>query len=473
MPRTLPASLLVLALSLATAQAQAPDTPVTPAANPAARPPAAPRTPRPPQPSALWYPPPAPLIGPVTYTCGPAKPGEVSLASGAQLFDPLAGFDLKTTATIANGICSSAKPFFFSFAVPEGNYRITLDLGGKQASVTTVRAEARRLTLEKVAIPAGHSVTKIIDINVRVPEYIAADGSPSAVRLKPREIANLNWDQKLTLEFNGTNPSFHSLTIQPIVNEPVVYLAGDSTMVDQDSNPWASWGQQLPRFFLPGIIIANEAESGETSASFKGELRMAKVLSIIKPGDWFFMQFNHNDQKPGAVSLEQYKALLTEFVDEVRYKGATPVIVTAQHRLTFDDTGHISNSLGDYPQAARDVAAATHTALIDLTAMSKEMFDAMGPGPDGAVRAFMHFPANTFPGQNQAYADNTHFNNYGAYELARCIVHGIRQDKLPIAKFLDPSVPDMDPAKFDPFPTFSLPDTPSLRKEDVTKIPQT
>jgi len=196
-------------------------------------------------------------------------------------------------------------------------------------------------------------------------------------------------------------------------------------------------------------------------------------MSLIKPGDYFFMQFNHNDQKPGAVSLDQYKALLSEFVDEVRYKGATPVIVTAQHRLTFDDTGHISNSLGDYPEAARQVAAATNTALIDLTAMSKTMFDAMGPGPDGAVHAFMHFPANTFPGQNQAYADNTHFNNYGAYELARCIVHGIRQDKLPIAKFLDPAVPDMDPAKFDPFPTFSLPDTPSLRKEDVTKIPQT
>jgi lysophospholipase L1-like esterase len=470
MPRALPTSLLILALTLPAARAQtAPETPTTPAP----RSPAAPRAPRPPQPSPLWYPPPAPLTGPVTYTCGPAKPGEVSLASGAQLYDPLAGFDLHTAATIANGVCSSTKPFFFSFAVPEGNYRVTLDLGGKQSSVITVRAEARRLMLEKVAIPAGHSVTKIIDINVRVPEYIAADGTLSAVRLKPREIANLNWDQKLTLEFNGTNPSFHSLTIQPITNEPVVYLAGDSTMVDQDSNPWASWGQQLPRFFLPGIIIANEAESGETSASFKGELRMAKVLSIIKPGDWFFMQFNHNDQKPGAVSLDQYKALLTEFVDEVRYKGATPVIVTAQHRLTFDDTGHISNSLGDYPQAARDVGAATHTALIDLTAMSKEMFDAMGPGPDGAVRAFMHFPANTFPGQNQAYADNTHFNNYGAYELARCIVHGIRQDKLPIAKFLDPAVPDMDPAKFDPFPTFSLPDTPSLRKEDVTKIPQT
>jgi hypothetical protein len=248
-------------------------------------------------------------------------------------------------------------------------------------------------------------------------------------------------------------------------------------MVDQDSNPWASWGQQLPRFFLPGIIIANEAESGEDASSFTGELRFAKVMSLIKPGDYFFMQFNHNDQKVNErtgiaqVPLDKYKEILTGYVNDVRAKGATPVIVTAQHRMTFDDAGHIKNSLADYPQAARDVAAATHTALIDLTAMSETMFNAMGP--DGAKRAFMQYPAHTFPGQNNAYADITHFNNYGAYELARCIVHGIRKDNLPMAKFLDPAVPDMDPAKFDPFSSFFLPDTPSMRKEDVTQIPQT
>ena len=85
----------------------------------------------------------------------------------------------------------------------------------------------------------------------------------------------------------GTNPSFHSIMIAPLVGakaEPVVYLAGDSTMVDQDTDPGASWGQQLPRFFLPGIVIANEAESGETSASFQGELRFAKVMSDHQAG---------------------------------------------------------------------------------------------------------------------------------------------------------------------------------------------
>ena len=197
-------------------------------------------------------------------------------------------------------------------------------------------------------------------------------------------------------------------------------------------------------------MIANEAESGETSASFQGEQRFAKVMSMIKPGDYFFMQFNHNDQKPGAVPLDRYKQILADFANQVRAKGATPVIVTAQHRRTFDASGHITNSLADYPQAARDVAAANNIALVDLTAMSKVLFEAMGP--EGTAK---HLPS--------MQPDITHFNNYGAYELARCVVHGIRERQAAFAKFLDPAVPDFDPAKFDPFDTFTLPNSPQRK----------
>jgi lysophospholipase L1-like esterase len=250
----------------------------------------------------------------------------------------------------------------------------------------------------------------------------------------------------------------------------VVYLGGDSTMVDQDSEPWASWGQQLPRFFRHGVVIANNAESGETSASFQGELRFAKIMSVIKPLDYFFMQFNHNDQKPGAVSLDRYKQILTDFVNQVKAKNAIPVIVTAQHRRSFDASGHITNSLGDYPAAARQVAAENKVALIDLTAMSEVLFNALGD--EGSKHAFMYFPANTYPGQNNAYADNTHFNGYGAYELARCIVKGIRENKMAFSAQIDPAVPDFDPAKPDPFDKFFLPPTPPQRQEDPTQIPQ-
>lgn len=66
------------------------------------------------------------------------------------------------------------------------------------------------------------------------------------------------------------------------------------------------------------------------------------------------------------------------------------------------------------------------------------------------MRAFVHYPANTFPGQDNALADDTHFNSYGAYELAKCIVDGIREDRLPIAPSLRTDVKPFDPTHPDP-----------------------
>jgi lysophospholipase L1-like esterase len=320
-----------------------------------------------------------------------------------------------------------------------------------------------------VAVKADGSVTRKFDVNVRVPA-IAGDVSRT-VHLKPREVGNLNWDTKLTLEFNGDHPSFRELRIEPI-QETTIYLAGDSTVVDQDVEPWAAWGQMLPRFFRPGVVVANHAESGETTRSFVTEQRLAKVMSLIKPGDYLFIQFAHNDQKPNAVSLDDYRKLLADFIAQARARGATPVLVTSMNRRTFDAEGKITNSLAGYPGAMREVAAQQHAALIDLNAMSKALFEALGP--EGTLRAFMHYPAKSFPNQNEAISDDTHFNGYGAYELARCVVHGIRQAKLPLRKFLTNDLSDFNPAAPDSVDTFSLPATPIPPKTaNVTKIPQT
>jgi lysophospholipase L1-like esterase len=403
------------------------------------------------------------------YACGPANRMFATLSPTSRFTDTTAGFDLIDSPAVTGRSCTSDKAFFFSVPILEGSYRITVVLGGPQASVTTVRAEGRRLMLEKIATKPDESVTKIFDTNVRYPE-IAGDPN-NLVKLKPRELGILNWDHKLTLEFNGEHPSVRSIDIEPIPDEPVLYLAGDSTVVDQYFEPWAAWGQMLPRFFLPGIVIANHAESGETTKSFVGEKRLAKIMTTMKPGDYLFIQFAHNDMKPGAVSLEDYKKLLTDYIAQTRAKGATPVLVTAMNRRTFDDAGHITNSLSGYPDATREVAAQQKVALIDLNAMSKTLFDAMGP--EGTLKAFMHYPANSFPGQTAAISDDTHFNSYGAYELARCIVHGIREANLPLTKFLDPTIPDFNPAHPDSQPDFHLPFTPILLKTDPTKVGQT
>jgi lysophospholipase L1-like esterase len=410
------------------------------------------------------------------YACGPANRMFATLSEKSLDTSTTAGFDLNTLPSFTDKSCTSDRPFFFSIPVPEGSYRVTVILGGPQASTTTVWAEARRLMLEKIPTKPNESVTRTFDVNVRIPEFTKPDGTPGKVRLKPREIGNLDWDPKLTLEFNGDHPSIRSISIEPI-KEPTIYLAGDSTVVDQDIEPWAAWGQMLPRFFTPGILIANHAESGETIKSFVGEQRFAKIFSLIQPGDYLFMQFNHNDQKidpkthEAVVPIAEYKSLFTEYVAKARAAGATPVLVTAMNRNTFDASGHITNSLGDYPEAVRQLAAEQHVALIDLNAMSKTLFEALGPAT--ALHAFMHYPANTYPNQPDPISDDTHFNTYGAYELARAVVHGIRAASLPIAKFLAPDVPDFNPSHPDPQPGFHLPETPIQIKTDPTKLTQT
>ncbi len=380
------------------------------------------------------------------------------------LFTPTtAGFDLSTTPTsVAAGACSSDHPFFLSASLPDGAYRVTIVLGGPTASTTTIHAESRRLLLLERHLPAHATATESFLIHLRTPQ-IAATGTE--VKLKPREIGALDWDTKLTLEFNGAHPVFRSVTMTPEPQAPVLYLAGDSTVVDQDKEPWAAWGQMLPLFFTPRLAIANEAESGETIRSFVGERRYDKILSTIKPGDYLMIQFAHNDQKPGTgfVSIPDYKALLHRFIRDARVHGATPILVTSMNRRAFDASGHIKPTLGDYPDAMRQVAADQHVALIDLNALSKTLFEALGE--QGTLAAFVHYPANTFPNQPDELKDDTHFNAYGAYELARAIVQSIRDQKLPLAPHLRPRIPAFNPAHPDPVSTFHVPPSPSVSSE--------
>ena len=215
------------------------------------------------------------------YVCGGSGGGQHAFAlSSTTIYGEAAkrsdtgtayGFDLDTVpGQIEAHSCSSTKPFFFSVAAHDGNYRVTLVLGGKAASVNTVKAESRRLLVDQMAVAAGASQKIVFTVNVRTPE-IAGTETGAKVRLKPREIGALDWDHKLTLEFNGDHPSVRSITIQEVADVPTVYIAGDSTVVDQTKEPWAAWGQMLPMFFGPKIAMADEAESGETIRSFVSE----------------------------------------------------------------------------------------------------------------------------------------------------------------------------------------------------------
>src|SRR5713101_7470720 len=97
-------------------------------------------------------------------------------------------------------ICSDGKPFLFSVDVPGGNYNVTLGLGGASESTTTVKAEARRLLIDKVHVPRGRVVMRSFTINVRSPKLASGE----VVRLKKDEQNEFDWDGRLTLEFNNS-----------------------------------------------------------------------------------------------------------------------------------------------------------------------------------------------------------------------------------------------------------------------------
>lgn len=352
---------------------------------------------------------------------------------------------------------TSKKPFYFSVKLPEGNYNVKVILGDKAGvSTTTIKAECRRLMVEKVQTAKGKYAAAEFTVHVKDSIIRSAD---SKVRLKPRERAYLHWDDKLTLEFNNEMPKVCGVEISKADKIPTVFLAGNSTVVDQSEEPWAAWGQMIPSFFQPGkIAVANYAESGETLKAFKGERRLEKIWSMAKPGDYLFIEFAHNDQKPGGNHLDPfttYKQTLKEWIAEAKKRNITPVLVTSMNRRSFDSLGRVTNSLGDYPEAVRQIAKEEGVAFIDLNAMSKTLYEALGP--QGSIKAFVHFAANTYPNQPKDVADNTHFSTYGAYQLAKCMVNGIRQNVPALAGYLKKNLPKYDPAQPDDVTKWNLP----------------
>ena len=355
--------------------------------------------------------------------------------------------------TIASDFITSSKPFFFSVKIPDGNYDVKVILGDiNGTSATTVRAECRRLFLKNIQTKKGEIKTEYFTVHVK--DSIIRDTNGNAVdkvKLKAREINYFHWDNQLTIEFNDTAAKICAVEITANKKTTTIFLAGNSTVVDQDKEPWASWGQMIPSFFEPkNICIANYAESGEALTSFKSAKRLQKILSLMKQSDYLFIEFGHNDQKQkgeGIGAFTSYKKDLKYYISEVKKKGGIPVLVTSMHRRSFDSAGHINNTLGDYPEAVRQTAKEENVALIDLNAMSKIMYEALGP--EKSIKAFVHYPANTFPGQDKKLEDNTHFNTYGAYEIARCIVQSIKDNKLPIAKHLKKNILPFDPSKPD------------------------
>jgi lysophospholipase L1-like esterase len=368
-------------------------------------------------------------------------------------YTPARGYGFEPGAAPHDG-----KPFYFSVDLPEGSYNVTVKLGGPAAASTTVKAELRRLMLENVQTAPGQSVVKTFTVNIRTPKIAAANNvTAGEVQLKvPRETVQeaWAWDKRLTLEFNGNNPALQALDIVP-ATVPAIYLLGDSTVSDQPQEPYNSWGQMLPRFFKPGIAVANYAQSGETYRDSLARRRLDKILSQLRAGDTVLMQFGHNDQKQVKEGkggpFTTYKDEIRSHVQAIRARGGLPVIVSSMERRNFDANGKVVASLAEYAEAARQSAMELKVPFIDLNAMSKPFYEALGPERSKAA----------FAESASGKIDNTHHNSYGSYELAKLVVKGMRDNKLPAARFIAAGLPAIDPAHPAPAERFAVPASPN------------
>ena len=357
---------------------------------------------------------------------------------------------------------------YFSVAVPDGNYKVTVTLGSKKRKAeTVVRAESRRLMVEGVSTRRGQFVDCSFIVNKRSPRFLmATDKGPreETVRLKDREKGYLNWDDSLTLEFNGAAPAVRRICIEPDTTATTIFLCGNSTVVDQNAEPWASWGQMITRWFDNRVAISNHAESGLTARTFLGGNRLEKILTMMRPGDYVVCEFGHNDEKehrPGDGAWYHYVYNLKIFVDKVRQAGGNIIFCTpTQRRFWQDDNRHIKDTHGDFPAAMLSVAEREQVPVIDLNGMTRTFFETLGF--EDSKRALVHYPANTYPGQDKALADNTHFNPYGAYEVAKMVVQGMVDLKLPVVSALRADWQAFDPAHPDDFTTFRWYDAKSL-----------
>ncbi|OXS35822.1 rhamnogalacturonan acetylesterase [Streptomyces sp. XY006] len=315
-------------------------------------------------------------------TALPAAPATAAGTAGAS-----AGL-----ARCAAGVCH--------FDVPPGTYDVRLELGGADASSTSVTGETRRSLLPETPVPAGERVVRAFTVNVRTPEGepTGPDGTPG-----------------LDLRIGGSAPALAAIRVTPARPAREIFLVGDSTVCDQPGDPYSGWGQQLPQYFRKGVSVANYADSGESTVSYLGNPRLwATVRPLIRRGDPVLVQLAHNDKTTDEAT---YRANLETLVAGVRERGGQPVLVTPIVRRWFNADGTLNNGtallvngLGvDHPAVVRSVAAARDVPLIDLTAKTKELVESLGVEASKAL--YLTAEAR----------DNTHTSVRGAALYARLV----------------------------------------------------
>lgn len=224
---------------------------------------------------------------------------------------------------------------------------------------------------------------------------------------------------------------------------PRIYLAGDSTMANKPLDlPERGWGMALGDFLVDPAMVQNHAMNGRSTKSFIDEGRWEKITAALRPGDFVIIQFAHNDEKKEdpkryADPATTFRDNLRRFIRETRAKEATPVLATPVCRRKFDAAGKLVDTHGAYPEAVRAVAREEQVALLDLTVATAAWLQTAGDEP--SKQFFMWIAPGAHPKIPDGRKDDTHFVAAGAEAVAGLAVRAIREQKLPLARWLKPA----------------------------------
>jgi lysophospholipase L1-like esterase len=221
-----------------------------------------------------------------------------------------------------------------------------------------------------------------------------------------------------------------------------IYGIGDSTMANkptENGNPERGWGQMLPLFFNDSITVDNRAVNGRSTKSFINEKRWDTIYKVLKPGDYVFIQFGHNDQKEKDSTRytnphTAYRHNLIRFVNEARAKGAIPVLFSSIVRRNFNEKGVLISTHGDYPLETRLVAQEYKVPFIDMEYYTELLEQSYGP--EKSKNLHLHFKAGEIPFYKDDKADDTHLSINGATEIAKIAVEELKKNKLSIVEYI-------------------------------------
>ena len=211
-----------------------------------------------------------------------------------------------------------------------------------------------------------------------------------------------------------TDPKVRERVPLPVPKDPKLpslFLIGDSTVRNGQGNggggQWG-WGEPLVEYFdATKVNVVNRAIGGLSSRTYMngpdGGL-WAKTLAMIKPGDVVLMQFGHNDggkpddpsraraSLPGVgeetVEIENpilkvhetvhtYGWYMRKLVEDVKAKGATPIVCSLIPRKSWQDGKAVRNK-DNYAGWAEQVAAQEHVGFLDLNEAIARRYDALG-----------------------------------------------------------------------------------------------